>query len=250
MIALSIIAKFLTQYFPIAGVMTLRFDFYGPFEKLPSVLFGPIIGGTVGSLVDFLGYVLANKTAMGYVPLLTITAFINCAGFAMLWIWLKKVNKKTLQAIYMIISGLILIIGIVNTYIIQNQVASYYYNQLLKLEDKKDYVSIGLIIVGVLAFVFIVINLIIMKLSNKPFLTENFFKLFIALLIPGILVTIMNTGILILFLDMFHDKVFGLFLIPRLGSQVVETFYETYLLGTILSIMGPIIARRNASAKV
>ncbi|MDA3845503.1 MAG: hypothetical protein PF505_03025, partial [Vallitaleaceae bacterium] len=115
------------------------------------------------------------------------------------------------------------------------------------LEDFNEYLSIGLIIVGMLAFVFMGINIVVMKLSSRPFLSENFFKLFIALLIPSIIVTTLNTAVLILFIDMLRDKVFLLFLIPRLGAQVIETFYETYILGIVLSIVGPIVARRNAN---
>lgn len=238
MIALSIIFKFITQYVPIAGAMVVRMDFYGPFEKLPAMLFGPVTGGVVGSLVDFLGYVFANKTPVGYIPLLTITAFLNCAGFALIWHGLKNVPKKTLQNVYMGISGMVLVVGIVNTWLIKAGTGGGYYDKLMELGDLKDYVSIGLVIVGILAFVFIGINILIMRASNKAFLTDNFFKLFIALFIPSIIVSILNTGILILFIDVLKDKVFGLFLIPRLGAQVVETFYDTYILGTIMSLFG------------
>lgn len=248
MIALSIIFKFITQYVPIAGAMVVRMDFYGPFEKLPAMLFGPVTGGVVGSLVDFLGYVFANKTPVGYIPLLTITAFLNCAGFALIWRLLKHVSKRKLQNVYMIISGGVLLVGVINTWILKSGITGSYYDKLTELGDLKDYVSIGLIIVGVLAFAFIAINLLIMRASNKAFLTENFFKLFIALFIPSMIISVLNTGILILFIDALKDKVFGLFLIPRLGAQVVETFYDTYILGTIMSLFGGFFHSRTVGA--
>lgn len=245
MIALSVIIKLFTPYFPIAGAMVLRLDFYGAFEKLPAVLFGPMIGGIVGALVDFLGYVFANKTATGYLFLLTITAFLNCFLFAALWMQLRAIKNTTLKTIYGVISIMTLVSGILAFIGINGTEDEMLYNLMNQLGEKGSYLAIGLIIAGGIALIILIIDLFIEKSKERTYLTEYFFKLFVALILPGILVTILNTFILRLYIPFLRESALMIFMFPRVGAQIIETLFDTYLLGSIISIAHPYLKKKK-----
>lgn len=245
MIAISVIVKLFTPYFPVAGAMVLRLDFYGAFEKLPAILFGPVFGGIVASIIDFLGYFFANKTAIGYIPLLTVTAFFNCFMVAILWKRMKNTKASTVKVVYGILAGTTLVAGIYSFIVEKNGKPEAVYEFLEGMGEKVQYLPIGLIITGALAILLLVVNVIIEKKTSKDYLMENFFKLFIVLIIPGIITTILNTFILRLYIPVLANSAFMVFLLPRIGGQLMETLLETYVLGTILSISRPFLKKKD-----
>ncbi|MFP4698304.1 MAG: ECF transporter S component [Eubacteriales bacterium] len=237
MIAISVMLKFATFYIPIGGVPILRFDFFGPFEKLPAIFFGPIIGGISGALIDVIGYFLANKTFVFYIPHLTISAFFNVLLFALLWQKFKHVSNKVLERIYLIATILIGVFGIINTiYVTYFKTSSWAEFILNFANDQQLYFTIYCIICSVIGLILYIINKWILDKVTHKAINEYFFKLFIALAISGILFTTINTQILISTVSTLSNKSFILFLIPRLLGKIVEIFFDAYVLALLIHI--------------
>jgi hypothetical protein len=245
MIAISIILKFLTYYVPIAGAMVLRLDLYGPFEKMPAMVFGPVVGGIVAAIVDLLGFFFANKTMNGYIFFLTITAFLNCFAFGLIWKYSKNMVTKRLEIAYLIVCSFMFIYGGINYAVIMMEQSSKYKTFLTHLNESGNYFSVGLMVVGLIGMVIYGLNWLICKLSKDNYLRNNYFRVFVALIIPGMIISIINTEILKLFIPTLQNKVFLAFLIPRLIGQIFETFYEAYIICILIPVSRPLFRKRD-----
>lgn len=91
-LAFAVVCKmFLSIRIPIFGAGGMNITFAGVFTFFPAILFGPLYGGCVSALSDFLGYVFKPDGA--YIPWLTLTAFLGGCIKGLLWIALTKAAK-------------------------------------------------------------------------------------------------------------------------------------------------------------
>lgn len=241
MIAVSIVIKLMTQYIPIGGLMIFRLDFYGPFEKIPGLLFGPLMGGTTGALVDFLGYLFADKSAAAFIPPLTITAFLNCFMVAFFWRAFQEVKLKTMSKIYVLTSLFVFVFGAINSLLVLWKPDNRYYNLLSGVKENMALFTYGPMLIGIIGIgIYWIIQMINNHFKN-PFFQEKYFKVFVAFIIPGLIITTINTEILRLFIPALADKNIYIFLVPRLIGQVFETLYDSFMVCMLLMISRPLL---------
>jgi hypothetical protein len=245
MIAISIVVKLMTQYIPLSGLMIFRLDFYGPFEKMPGLLFGPLMGGIAGALVDFLGYLFADKSANAFIPPLTVTAFLNCFMVGLLWKAFQEVKLKTLSKIYVLISWFVFAFGAINRLMVLWEPKNSYYGLLSGVGKNIVLFTYGPMLIGIIGITIYWMIKLINNHFNNPFFQEKYFKVFVTLIIPGLIITTINTEILRLFIPALADKNIYIFLVPRLVGQVFETLYDSFMVCMLLVVSRPLLRNKH-----
>ncbi|MCL2197676.1 MAG: ECF transporter S component [Defluviitaleaceae bacterium] len=91
------------------GGSGMRLSVHGIFSTMPSILFGPVYGGIVSGLTDFLGFLM--RPAGAYLPMLTVTAV--AAGFlrGCLWLFLRNKNAMVMRYCLGAVAAVVLFVG-------------------------------------------------------------------------------------------------------------------------------------------
>ncbi len=111
-LALALICKlFFSIPIPFFGAGGIRVGIGGIFTAFPAILFGPIYGGAVSALSDFLGAMIKPDGA--YIPWLTLTAFAG--GFVKGLLFRLILNPNLFRKLSKILALVFLIMGIIGT---------------------------------------------------------------------------------------------------------------------------------------
>lgn len=233
-ISISIVLRFFSIMITAGGVLTMRISFGAIFYILPGLLFGPLYGAAAGGIVDIIGSILMPMGA--YIPVFTLTNIL--AGFlpAVIWKGIKNISIQSLKKYYMAFFTALTIVGIFNTLVIINMHNSYLGRIFMNLGKKSQYLGVGLILIGAVAFVLLIINNIINKHNdiNYSYVYNNFFKLVIAVGISGIIVSTMNTCFILIFTPAVAAKGFMVLWIPRIVETLVLTVINSYAISILM----------------
>lgn len=227
-LAIAVIIHFFNVIIPIMGVPAMRISFAGPFMKFPGLLFGPMIGGITGGMLDIIGFFL--KPQGGYIPWLTVTSILSGCMTAFLWHRLKDIYIKRLEWIYCGILIGVILLGIVNYGIMMFFPNTWLGQLILAIGSKSVLVSVGLGFVGVVGFIFLVLSKVMGKAEQALDGSARFLKLIIAVGIPGIIVTTLNTFFLQMYITALADKAFILLWIPRVVEELFMIPFQSYIL--------------------
>jgi len=231
LIAITLILRNFSYMVFFGGNAGMRIGISRFFSKLPALLFGPIYGGLTDGIIDILGYFIKPDGA--YIPLLTLTAALGGVLVGLMWKGAKKINTKLFRNIFLVIFALFLIFGIAN-YILSSSYPDLSYSKwLLKSEGKKlPFFTIAPIITAVLGLFIFTLD----ALHRKKFQAqENFIKLFTVLFTANILVTTINTLIL-MFVYGYGKNGFLFFYIPRFVEECIMTTLQSYVVSYLLQI--------------
>jgi len=77
------------------GGSGMRISVHGIFSVMPSILFGPVYGGMVSGLTDFLGFLM--RPVGTYLPMLTVTAVAGGFLRGCLWLFLRHKNANIMR---------------------------------------------------------------------------------------------------------------------------------------------------------
>lgn len=105
-----VIKAFTSFYLPVLGAAGLKIDFSGIFTAFPALMFGPLYGGAVCALADFLGYLI--KPSGVYIPLLTLTAFASGFLTGLFFHFVTKNIKNNSRVIAGITAAFFLLLGL------------------------------------------------------------------------------------------------------------------------------------------
>lgn len=233
-ISISIVLRFFSIMITAGGVLTMRISFGAIFYILPGLLFGPLYGAAAGGIVDIIGSILMPMGA--YIPVFTLTNIL--AGFlpAVIWKGIKNISIQSLKKYYIAFFTALTIVGIFNTLVIINMHNSYLGRIFMHLGKKSQYLGVGFILIGAVAFVLLIINNIINKHNdiNYSYVYNNFFKLVIAVGISGIIVSTMNTCFILIFTPAVAAKGFMVLWIPRIVETLVLTVINSYAISILM----------------
>jgi ECF transporter S component (folate family) len=207
-IAIALVIRNFAINITAGGVLTMRISFSAVFYVLPGFLFGPLYGGIAGGLVDILGYIMAPMG--GYIPLLTLTNIIAGALPALIFRLMKNISVYKVKKWYGIFFVVMFLIGVIN-FISLKFMPTIGIGKLLSMAGKRaDYLGVGLIIVSIIAMLLFVVNDVINRKKGRAYeyINSRYFKFVIALGISGILVSTLNTCILLIFIPSLMDKGF------------------------------------------
>lgn len=236
LLAVSLVFRYFSQMIPIAGVGSMRISVSVFFTKIPALLFGPIYGGTVGALADFLGWVIRPDEG-AYIFPMTLTAALGgiIAGFVFHLIKDININNHHKGA-YLVITVLFGVFGIINHLSATIFSDSSFGNLILQLGEKRlPYFTYGFYLCFAVGLIFYLINFIIEKLSDKPY-AELYMKVFITLLCANIPVTTLNTFILRWYFDGLAKLPFSVVYAPRVIEEVITVFITAYIVTYLYKI--------------
>lgn len=220
-----------SQMVYIGGVPAMRIGISGIFSKIPALLFGPLFGGITGAIGDVIGYLM--KPTGAYVPWYTLTAIMSRVLLAILWKNIKRFNAESFQKIFIIIFILIGVIGLVN------HICFLFYQdsnwaQFIGSLKNKYFAIYGLEILSVVGILLFFIDWAIRKKFKVEFVHKYSLKLLIAVGIPGLIETTINTFIILATWVGVNKPGFIVFWIPRFIEQIGQTILQAYTIPFIL----------------
>lgn len=229
LLAVGLVFRYFSQMIPIAGVGGMRLSVSVFFTRMPAILFGPVYGAAVGSLSDFLGWLIRPDEG-AYIFPMTITAALGgfLAGFIFKHVKGIRINSNH-KGIYLTITVLFGIFGAINHMSSTLFAHSYFGNLILQLGEKRlPYFTYGFYVCFAIGIIFYLINYLVERFSNKPF-AELYMKIFITLLCANIPVTTLNTFVLRWFYDGLAKLPFSVVYAPRVIEEIITTFITAYV---------------------
>lgn len=229
LLAISLVFRYFSQMIPIAGVGSMRISVSVFFTKMPALLFGPIYGGSVCALSDFLGWVIRPDEG-AYIFPMTLTAALGgiLAGLVFKYIKDIKINNHH-KGVYLVITILFGIFGFINHLSSTVFTDSSFGKLILQLGEKRlPYFTYGFYVCFAVGLLFYIINFLIEKFSDRPY-AELYMKIFITLICANIPVTTLNTFILRWFYDGLAKLPFSVVYAPRVIEEIITIFITSYV---------------------
>lgn len=259
-----VLTRFASFYIPLFGQNGMKVGLSGIFSSLPSYLFGPVYGAIVSGLSDLLGWVVNPGGA--YIPVMTLC--IALGGFIRggLWLLIRDKNGKWMRVVILVVAAALLAFGAWNFYALDADgvTAGFYDENSTEDIDTSDMHFISRMIItrtintkspsgnisgyittmtwgiagsGILAFLTLVVDLVIMRFSKKEKDKSRFLAVFIAMLVSGIVVTTINTVILReLYYEAWKLLPFMVLWLPRLVEEIVSSCVKSYFIAALLGV--------------
>ena len=92
---------------------------------------------------------------------------------------------------------------------------------------------LGLELAGLIGALFVIINMLITKLSKNSERTAEIMKIALAVTVAGLITTTVNTFILRELLDAWKGKEFLILYIPRLAEELIVCVFHTYIISVL-----------------
>ncbi len=241
-IALAVVINTLSGfYIPIGGVPMVKITFGGPFIIFTAIAAGPLYGGIAAAATDIITFLL--KPIGGYIPPLTVVAFLKSFLIGYFWLKADKLNTRYFNIAYVIFFAVAGVLGGANLLWVSLFPGGGYAGFIGAIGVKSVSVTLGLIYLcaaGLLTFLAgSVINAAANRRrggelpANAMFFRNNFLKLIVCVGVPSLLGTTANTLILKQYM-LLGDKAFMFLWIPRIVESALLVFYNTYFLTVIL----------------
>jgi len=233
-IAIAVVLRSISIMIPIGGAGAMRISFDVIFYILPGIIYGPIYGAFAGGIVDILSYILRP---MGpYIPLFTLTTM--SLGFipGIIWRYAKIINIEKLVKYYIYCFVTLGLIGIINNVIIFVFPKSYLGKMIFSLGKKSQFIGIGLEVIAVLGFVILFINTLIKRNNSENKQYDNYIKMILAVGLPTMVISSVNTYLLILFVPGLSSVGFMVLWIPRFAEACLMVLIQSYIISILLNV--------------
>ncbi len=230
LIAITLILRNFSYMLYFGGGTGMRVGLSTFFSKLPALLFGPLYGGIADGVIDVLAYII--KPEGGYMPLLTLTAILGGVMAGFLWKYAKNINDKMFKKIFAYVFGVILVFGAAN-WILSSFYPDFTYSIWLLGFKKLSFFTVWPTLAGILALALFTLDTL---LKEKLSIPNDFIKLFTVLFTANIIVTTLNTFILMLFIPALSEMGFIAFYIPRFIEECIMTILQSYVISYLLKV--------------
>jgi hypothetical protein len=243
-----IIAFYLNTDVPIGGIPGLRISFHGPFVQFPGILFGPMFGGISAAVRDLVSFLL--KTSGIFLWQLTITEFLNGAAIAFLWMKLKNVNfsQKWFSNDYNPFFAVLILLGFVMIILTRDGDVPVLLQgfSVSRLND----VKYGLVIAGLSGLFAVMLFRVSVRFfykdtPEKDEKLRQIFALLLAVAIPSVITTFVNSIILYNVYAETVSRGFPFYVIMRLVRRFVTIFYDVYILTVLMGVYDKISKQIN-----
>lgn len=233
-VALAVVLRFFSIMVPIGGAGAMRVSLDGIPMKMPSIIFGPFIGGISGAMTDLLAYIV--KPMGGYIPLLTVTSVLGCIFTGFIWNKIGDISVHKVEKLYFIFSISLGGIGFISHIFLKVFTNTYIYQLLSMLGKKALFVAVALETISILSLIILSINKILKNKNFKGHIYDNYIKMLLSVGIPSLIVTTLNTYILIMFIPALAGKGFMIFWIPRITEAFMMIVIQSYMMSSILCL--------------
>ncbi|NMA66236.1 MAG: ECF transporter S component [Clostridiaceae bacterium] len=240
-IGLAIAVRSLSTMVYFLGAPGMRINFSGIFAKLPALLFGPLYGGIATGIVDVIGYLL--KPEGPFIPFLTLTAILGGVITGYLWRVFKNSDTGKLQKGMWTIFILLGIIGLFNFTNVQFFPSSSIALLIKETGKYEGFFTLGLVSVSVVGSILLILDYAVRKKFPEAALNKYYIKILLPYGISGLIVTILNTWILILYFPALAKIGFVIYLIPRLVEEIFMMVVQSYIAAFLLTVYDRVIKR-------
>lgn len=234
LIAIALVLSTMSYMIYFSGGAGMRIGFSSYISVLPAFLFGPLWGGLTMGIMDVMAFVI--KPEGGYLLPLTLTAIAGGVLRGALW---KVLKGKKIPIIPCICAFTIMLVwGIANAFAVNSPTA---YGAFLKGFNTKSAFLIHLpIILAGLVMIFTIIN---HSLKKTNFYSSEFVPVLITLMVANVIVTTINTLLLMTFIPNLSKLGFMVFYLPRLAEEIANTSIQSIVVSYLLKITEKMIKK-------
>ncbi len=240
-LAMSFVIRLVEQSFPITmgGIQFMKLGLTSPFTLAPAILFGPGYGLVMGLLSDLMNLFLPQGGA--WIPWLTMTAALRGWMVGLIWVWIREANpayvRKWMKGIFYSLG----ILGLINLLVSQAGPHTQYGQFILQLNEREKSMP------GVVTYGFMILSLVVLllvwlasKIEKSPGFyvknrnVNNLFLMLIAIMVPSIVQTTLNTFILRAILAQHANIAFIIYYIPRLAKTLIVSVITVFIIHDIV----------------
>lgn len=240
-LAMSFVVRLVEQSFPITmgGVQFMKLGLTSPFTMAPAILFGPTYGLVMGLLSDLMNLFAPNGGA--WIPWLTMTAALRGWLVGLIWVWIKNADpirvRNWIRGIFYTIG----LVGVMNLLVSKIGPQTAYGQLILELNGREKTIP------GVMTYGFILLSVIVLslvwvalKIEKSPGFyaknrnVNNLFLLLIAITLPSVLQTTLNTFILRAMLAQHANIAFIIYYIPRVAKTLIVSMIGVFIIHDII----------------
>ena len=225
-LAIGVALGYFSQMIPIGGSGSMRIGIAGFFYKMPSIIFGPLLGALVYGLKDFISYLIKPEGA--YIFPMTISATVGGAISGGVFLLVKNRSAKLVRVIYIALVVAIGAVGIFNHLSILYNPNCTWSKLLLRLKDV-NLATYGFYITFAVGCVFYALNMYLEKKNSKDF-SDTHIKIFVTLFVSDIFITTVNTFILRAYYAGLGKLPFMVVYLPRLAEELILIFITSYVI--------------------
>lgn len=226
-IALGLVLSLFRQMVYFGGGGGMRLSVSGYITTLPAFMFGPFWGGMTNGICDILSYLI--KPEGGYLFPLTVTAVLGGVMRGFGWKMIK--DKKITYPVFVCVFSAFIIFGAVNMFFIGGDTS---YSHFLQGFNKKiPFLTYAPITFGAVSCVFLAVN---KMLSKTKFYSDNYLNVLCVLMTVNIIITTLNTFVLMMFVPELSKLAFSYFYIPRLIQEIASTSIQSYVVSYLLKV--------------
>lgn len=240
-LAMSFVVRLVEQSFPITmgGIQFMKLGLTSPFTLAPAILFGPTYGLVMGMLSDLMNLFVPNGG--GWIPWLTVTAALRGWLVGLIWVWIKNSNaisvRKWIKGIFYTLG----LIGIINLLISKLGTQTAYGQFIMQLNEREKTIP-SVVTYGFIALSIIVLSLIWIasKIEESPGIyakrrnVNNVFLLLIAVMLPSVLQTTLNTFVLRAMLAQHANIGFVIYYIPRVAKTLIVSVITVFIIHDVI----------------
>lgn len=243
-LAMSFVVRIVEQSFPITmgGVNFMKLGLASPFTLAPAILFGPTYGFVTGMISDFMNLFVPNPT--GWIPWLTVTAAIKGWLVGLIWQWIKSSNPIKVRKWVMSIFSLIGVLGLINLVVSKVLPSTIYGQFIIELNARENtipnIISYGFIVSSMVVFLLVWISTKIqngLRIYSKERNVDNIFLLFVAVILPSIIQTTLNTFILRSIIAQHAQIAFMVYYIPRIAKTLIVGVITVIIIHDVLLLL-------------
>lgn len=226
-IAIGLVLSMMRQMVFFGGGAGMRLSISGYVTALPSFLFGPLWGGLSMGISDVLSHFIKPEGA--YILPLTLSAIFGGVLRGILWKCLK--NKKISYSFFFAVFFVIFAFGAVNMMFSKDD--NVYAQFLSTFEKKQMFLTYVPMMIGMFSEILLIINKF---LEKTKYYSESFLGVLCVLMTSNIIVTTVNTFILMAFVPSLSKLAFSYFYIPRLAEELANTSVQSYVTAYLLKV--------------
>lgn len=240
-LAMSFVVRLVEQGFPVTmgGIQFMKLGLSSPFTLAPAILFGPTYGLIMGLLSDLMNLFVPNGG--GWIPWLTVTAALRGWLVGLIWVWIKSSNaisvRKWIKGTFYTVG----LIGIINLLISKLGTQTAYGQFIMQLNEREKTIP-SVVTYGFIALSIIILSLIWIasKIEESPCIyakrrnVNNIFLLLIAVMLPSVLQTTLNTFILRAMLAQHANIAFIIYYIPRIAKTLVVSVITVFIIHDVI----------------
>ncbi len=243
-VAMSFVVRVVEQSFPITmgGVQFMKLGLAAPFTLAPAILFGPGYGFVIGMISDLLNLLAPNPG--GWIPWLTLTAALRGWLVGLIWIWIKGSDPIKMRRWVTGVFGAIGLVGILNFVAIKFLSTTYYAQLIIEFNARENsipnVVTYGFMAIGLVVLLLVLIAIRMEKgisIYSQQRNVNNVFLLFIAVIVPSILQTTLNTFILRSIVAAHANIAFMIYYVPRVAKTLIVGVISVLIIHDVLLLL-------------